>query len=115
MERRFSLDATATMSIENTSGTIVKRTALSHSVPIGSRIAIVWATMAGDAEDARAARARRPATSAMRAIHVTRRVSPTTRIGGPWCACGKVLAASRYVLERVLTNATLSASAEYKR
>jgi hypothetical protein len=70
--------------------------------------------VAGVAEDARAAPATRPTTRAMRAIHVTRRVSPTTPLRGPWCACGKVLAARRPVLERSLTNATLLASAEYK-
>src|SRR5688572_18212876 len=81
MEPRLSLDATATMIIEMTSGTMVIRTALIQMVPMGSRKPTTGSS--ADVPDwASAAPARRPATRAPSAYQVIRRVS--VAMGGRW-------------------------------
>src|SRR5687768_10433401 len=73
-DRRLSLEDTAAMSIETTSGMIVIRTALIHNVPMGSTMATMRSSP-GAPEEASAAPAISPTTSAASATQVTRRMS----------------------------------------
>src|SRR5437867_1938336 len=67
------------MSIETTRATTVMRTALTQSVPIGSRIPTIRSSVVGADDEASVAPASRPTTNATSAIHVTRRMSAVIR------------------------------------